>query len=103
VELIARFMEFGAAGAAGGLAHELLAYKGLKLWEYDRECRILRVGFLGSIFLGILAAMLIDGHVVTAICAGIAGPHVCETAAARLMGALDARARRNGGRDNGGH
>lgn len=96
MELIARFMEFGAAGAVGGLAHELLAYKGLKLWEYDRRCHLLRLGFLGSIFLGILAAMLVDGHVVTAICAGIAGPHVCETAAARLMGVLDARAARRG-------
>jgi hypothetical protein len=91
MEIVARFMEFGAAGAAGGLARELLTYGGIKLWEWDRKCRVLRVGFLGSIFLGVLAAMLVDGHIVTAITAGIAGPHVIEAAAARMMSAVDAR------------
>jgi hypothetical protein len=99
---MARFMEFGACGALGGVTHDLLTYKGLKLWEYDRKCRTLRMGFLGSIFLGIVAAMLVDGHVVTAIAAGIAGPHVCETAAARVVELVDIIVARRNGRRNGG-
>jgi hypothetical protein len=101
MELLTRLIEFGACGACGGITHELLTHKGLKLWEYDRECRTLRVGFLGSIFLGVVAAMLVDGHVVTALTAGIAGPHVCEAAYARAIDVLDALARNKRRRGHG--
>lgn len=85
MDFVTRLAEYWMCGVAGGLIHDLLAHKGLKLWSYDRRSRVLRLGFIGSALLGVGAAVLADGSMVTAFAAAIAGPHVIEVLVARLM------------------
>jgi len=85
MEFATRLAEYWMCGVAGGLIHDLLAHKGLKLWSYEKVTRCLRLGFIGSAILGVAAAILADGTYVTAFAAAIAGPHIIEAAVARLV------------------
>jgi len=48
------------------------------LITYDKKTRILRLGTIGSMALGVIAAILVDKGPITALTGAIAGPHVIE-------------------------
>ena len=78
MDFLLRIETYWLCGIAGGLAHDILTFGGLSIGSYDAKCRILRLGFIGSAFLGILTAALADGSHVTAFVAAMAAPQGLE-------------------------
>jgi hypothetical protein len=74
-----RLCTYWLCGLLGALAHEMLAHDGaLVLPRYDRGKRMMRLGFVASLILGVVVAALVDGSQVTAFLAAFAGPEGCE-------------------------
>ena len=74
---------FVAAGAAGGVVHDLLKHRRVLIWPRrwtNGKAKGVDTGTLGSIIIGIAAAVLVDHYPPTAFWAAIAGPEVLEQA-----------------------
>lgn len=94
--LAAGLAQYWLCGLLGALAHEMLAHDGaLVLPRYDRSKRMMRLGFVASLILGVVVAALVDGTEVTAFLAAFAGPQgfeglIRQIAQQRARGATDA-------------
>ncbi len=68
-------------GLSAGIVRDLLVTGGLTLPKRIATpdgFSIVRIGFLGSMLIGVAAAILFDGNLITAASSGIAGPEVIE-------------------------
>jgi hypothetical protein len=87
IEFWQRVADYWPYGVLGGLIQDLITGGGLTVPKWDITCRRLRLGVFGSMFLGLAAATLVDGSIVTALASAIAGPYVIE----EIVGKFGAR------------
>ena len=73
-----RLWTYWLPGLLGALARVLLLDGKLIMPSWDAQARAIRLGFLGSLVLGVLTAAWADSSEVTAFTAAIAGPVLLE-------------------------
>jgi len=78
MEFVEALKMYWLCGIAGGLAHDICSFGGLGIGSYDRKARVLRLGFVGSAFIGVIVAALVDGSQLMAFAFAMAGPQGLE-------------------------
>ena len=90
MEGIYTYLIFAAAGFLGGIIHTAVRSKGVLTLPKVEDGK-LYLGFLLSGVIGILTAIAVDGHLLTAFFAAVAVPNVTEGTISKTHAKINGR------------
>ena len=90
MEDIYTYLIFAAAGFLGGIVHTIVRSKGVLTLPKVEDGK-LYLGFILSGFLGMLTAIVVDGHLLTAFFAAVAVPDVTEGTIRKTQAKINGR------------
>jgi len=90
MEGIYAYLIFAAAGFLGGIIHTIVRSKGVLTLPKVEDGK-LYLGFLVSGVIGMLTAIAVDGHLLTAFFAAVAVPDVTEGTIRKTQARINGR------------